>query len=437
MKKKQTEIGIVLLASYLIYRFYFSFIGNSIQQLVLFGFIGIYLVFHMSTYKEIFFRLGKTKSLIITAALLYGMILSFAFFVPLLYKTNDFSYLTSQLRYMSYTLSFIVLVDIVRVYLAPENLKDELARLYTVVSRNYVLVSILMLASSTIRKIWEKLIYVTPKQLELVYKHDAYYTRWGWAGYSGFAITLQMTIAVALIVYLMLKNINTNQKITVNQIVTLILLLIGNSFYGRVGLLTSLFIVGLATLYVVISKGKIILGVGMVTSLLVLFIGLTIFKEVNTAIEGWYNWAMDPIIDLFSTGKIQTSSTDSLLGMYFLPEWKTILFGDGFYMDPITGSYYMAVDVGFLRPMLFYGIFLTLIAYSIPVLLFFSLFILDKRNWILSALLILTMFVFELKGEVYMAIIPVAAMLYYSEAINSYQISNNVSEGGGLRWKLT
>ena len=175
----------------------------------------------------------------------------------------------------------------------------------------------------------------------------------------------------------------------------------------------------------------------MVTSLLVLFIGLTIFKEVNTAIEGWYNWAMDPIIDLFSTGKIQTSSTDSLLGMYFLPEWKTILFGDGFYMDPITGSYYMAVDVGFLRPMLFYGIFLTLIAYSIPVLLFFSLFILDKRNWILSALLILTMFVFELKGEVYMAIIPVAAMLYYSEAINSYQISNNVSEGGGLRWKLT
>lgn len=428
MDRNFKRMGIILLASYFIFRFYFSFLSNGLQQLLLFGFIGIYVLFHLSEFKNLFMKLGKIKTVIIFAVLLYAIVLSFSFFVPILYRTRDFSYLKSHLRYVSYSLSFIVLVDMVKKYLQPENLKDEILRIYTIVCRNYVIVSIIMLVVRPLRSFWESIIYVTPRQLELVYKNDAYFARWGWAGYSGFAITLQITIGVAFLTFLIIKSINAGKTITINQVITLILLLVGNAFYGRVGLLTSLLIIGLAIMYLIISKGRVMLGIGIMGSLIILFVGLTLFKEVNPAIKGWYDWAMDPILDIIRTGRIETTSTDALKNMYFLPEWDTLLFGDGFYMDPAGSGYYMAVDVGYLRPTLFYGVFLSLIAYMVPFLVSISFVILDKKNGLLATLMMLIMFIFEFKGEVYMALIPVVIMIFYAEAVNTYKINHEFSQ---------
>lgn len=421
MNLQLRKLGIVLLSSYFIFRFYFSFISISIQQLILFGFLGVYLIFHLPEFKKMFFNLGKNKIIVLMAVLLYALIIIFSFLIPILYETYDFSYFNSQLRYTSYTLSFIVLVHLVYTYLNPEDIKDEVIRIYTLVCRNYVLATIFMLIIPPIKFFWQSIIHETDRNLDLVNTKAEYAARWGWAGYSGFAITLQMTIAVAFLVYLILKEIEKGNKVSLNHLLTLLLLLVGTSFYGRVGLLASLAIVAFAIIYLVFSKGKIFLGVGIIGSLLTLFIGLTIIKEASPTIESWYNWAMDPIIDILQSGTIQTSSTDTLLDMYFLPDWHTLLFGDGLYVDSISGGYYMATDVGYLRPTLFYGLFLLICGYMIPVLLSYSLVKDDKKNWSLALLVMFVMFVFELKGEVYMTMIPVSFMLLYAQSITAYK----------------
>lgn len=419
------KIGLITLASYFIFRFYFSFVSISIQQLLLFGFIGIYFLFHLPEFKRYFLNLGKNKTIFLIAILFYSSIIIFSFVIPILYRTNDFSYLKSQLRYISYTLTFIILVHLVHVHLRPNNLKDELLKIYTIVCRNYVLVSIVMLIIPPIKYFWQSIIHETERNLHLVNTKAEYAARWGWAGYSGFAITLQITIAVAFLIYLILKDMENGKKLSINHLSNLVILLIGTAFYGRVGLLTSLAIIGLAILYLIFSKGKIFLGVGIIGSLLTLFIGLTILKDMNTSIESWYNWAMDPILDILQSGSIQTSSTDTLLDMYFIPDWHTLLFGDGQYVDNLTGGYYMAVDVGYLRPTLFYGIFLLIIGYMVPVLLLYTLVKSDKKNISLMLLLMFVMFIFELKGEVYMTIIPITFMLFYAESIAKYEQVTN------------
>lgn len=428
--------SIILLASYFIYRFYFSFVSNSIQQLLLFGIIGIYLVLNFPRLLNHFRHFGRNKTLFVSATLLYALMVVFSFLIPIVHGTQDFSYLKYQLRYVSYLLSYIVLVDLIRLHLKPENLKDEVIRIYTVVSRNYVIVSMLMLVVRPLRYFWQSIIRETERNINLVNNYDPYVTRWGWSGFSGFARTMQMTIAVAFILYLILKQIQKGEKISLSYLVTLVFLLIGNAFYGRVGLLTSIGIIGLVVLYLILSKGKVILGVGILGSLATVFAGMTIFKEFNPAIEKWYNWAMDPILGLLQTGTFGTKSSDILFDMYFIPDLRTFFVGDGYYTDPMSGEYYMSTDVGYIRPLLFYGIFFLIAGYLIPVILSYTLVRTDRMNISLTLLLLTVMFIFEIKGEVFAAFIPIMYMIFYAESMNEYDLRKQclLSESRGKLW---
>jgi hypothetical protein len=105
--------------------------------------------------------------------------------------------------------------------------------------------------------------------------------------------------------------------------------------------------------------------------------------------EGFINWV--------ETGKWQTSSTDILQNMVVFPEsLKTWIIGDGFMTDPITRTYYMRTDIGYLRFIFYCGtigllaflsmfIYLTVACYTKypqrDKQLFLLLFILVLANW--------------------------------------------------------
>jgi hypothetical protein len=59
--------------------------------------------------------------------------------------------------------------------------------------------------------------------------------------------------------------------------------------------------------------------------------------------------------------------------MYFLPELKTLLIGDGYFHNPNGPGYYMKVDAGYLRMVLFYGIFSSAVLYALYIYLFYLL----------------------------------------------------------------
>src|SRR5690606_35287696 len=139
-----------------------------------------------------------------------------------------------------------------------------------------------------------------------------------------------------------------------------ILLFVGSFYAGRTAFIGVLF----AIFYLVLSQGKrfrkiyeflkLLCLTGVFTTLIYLFFLPTAVRDIVDnkllpfAFELYYNYN--------ETGSFSTSSTDALKEMYFPVRYETFLFGDAMFVD-INGSYYMHTDAGYMRYLLFYGVF--------------------------------------------------------------------------------
>jgi hypothetical protein len=75
------------------------------------------------------------------------------------------------------------------------------------------------------------------------------------------------------------------------------------------------------------------------------------------AFEFYYNYEEE--------GVVSTESSDALVGHYFAIPYETVLYGDGRYLAE-TGGYYKGTDAGYMRIVLYGGIFffLSLVIYQ-------------------------------------------------------------------------
>ncbi|MCL1671846.1 hypothetical protein [Elizabethkingia ursingii] len=79
----------------------------------------------------------------------------------------------------------------------------------------------------------------------------------------------------------------------------------------------------------------------------------SIKKTVN---ENILPWAFE-MFEQKSNGKYETSSSNELQKMYFEIPIQTLIFGDGYYVNPIDKDrYYMDTDAGYMRHILYYGL---------------------------------------------------------------------------------
>lgn len=414
MTKKMKYYLILLLAHYLFFPFYLGFVSNAVQQLVIFGCLAFYSFIRFNEIKALFNGLGRQRSVFLLSAILYLIVLAASFFIPILYGTNDFSYLSVHIRYLVYMFSYIVLLAMIRSHVEAKNLKDEVLNIFTIATRNYVIFTIFMVLIEPFKNMWISLIHETPRRLELL-ERPSYFARIGWAGYSGFSVTFYCTLAALFAIYLSLKAMENKEKSPVKHLVSLLFALIGNAFYGRAGLLSSLALVGFGILYIIVVNKKFHYAVILLLGIIGVFFFLSILQQFNNTLANWYDWMMQPIMSIFSTGRIQTTSTDALWTMWFIPDLPMLLLGNGFYTSPISGNYYMGTDVGFIRPTLFFGLGFLLISYAIPILMNISIGQNTRINRLFSFMMIFTMFVFEVKAEVVILLIPLMALIYLAE----------------------
>ncbi|MEF6532266.1 hypothetical protein ACP0FZ_21775 [Escherichia coli] len=83
-----------------------------------------------------------------------------------------------------------------------------------------------------------------------------------------------------------------------------------------------------------------------------------IYFLMNTVAEEYtqVKYILEPIEQLLSTGTLQSKSSNELLEKHlFWPEFKTLILGDGQYMNA-NGTFYGYTDSGILRPILYGGI---------------------------------------------------------------------------------
>lgn len=110
--------------------------------------------------------------------------------------------------------------------------------------------------------------------------------------------------------------------------------------------------------------------------------------------EGFFNY--------LDTGQFVTKSTNQLSTMYVHPSMQTFLYGDGYYT--VLGSYYMQTDVGYLRPLLFWGIFGEILYYGQLIPLIYGIYLRLKRHNGMFFVMLCILFIipYEFKGEVAM-----------------------------------
>ncbi|WP_040976213.1 hypothetical protein [Necropsobacter massiliensis] len=135
---------------------------------------------------------------------------------------------------------------------------------------------------------------------------------------------------------------------------------------------------------------------------LLLFAGLCVFLALNYADNRYVAHALEPLINILNHRGLTSSSTDTLMQKHlFIPQWRQLLFGDGYYVTP-QGKYYGGTDSGFLRQALYGGVLNVLVCF-----LFTAYFVHRiALNWFdgsrlftLSTLLILS--VLNIKADTY------------------------------------
>ena len=232
-----------------------------------------------------------------------------------------------------------------------------------------------------------------------------YQTRYGWGGFSGFEYTFKCTMGIIFVCYLIEKDLKNNRNIM--WIGIGIILFVGTLFYGRIGSLVSMVIIAVIGLRLLMKRPKILASVivGVIVGTVVLFI----LQSKNEAIQAWFEWAFDLFLTFFRTGKFETYSSNVLLEeMLFIPETRTVLFGDGMYTT--SEGYYMFTDAGIMRTILFGGIIFSIIRYASAYLILGLNILKDNLKqaertmyfWILFVC-----FIFEIKGEIIFSCLPI------------------------------
>jgi hypothetical protein len=271
-----------------------------------------------------------------------------------------------------------------------------------------------MFLNPSFKEFWKTIIHASGLNAELT-NEIMYVSRFGLAGFSGFPATFMCSTAVIFSLYMIVRGYNQTV-----YFLKMILTLLGNFFYGRVGMLCSFVCIFLFIMYYIVRKRNTKMLVVSVFVALVIFIVLSQIYSINPMVKAWIDWAFGPFRNLITIGKFGTASSDTLIqDMYFMPSNKTLLFGDGKYMD--KNRYYMHTDAGFMRLLLYAGVFVQGILYvSILSLLFGVCFSFKKKSKLgcifIFMLLGFEFLFFEFKGEIYFrffsVLLPLAMFNY-------------------------
>lgn len=423
---KKISLGLLFLITY----YNFTFIFNKFYQI---NFAIVYIIalfgilFNIKIVIRIFKQVNNKYTLGIVSCFL--ACLFWATIIPILMNTYDFSYtktLNSIIRQAIKSL-FILTVFIKK---HKENATFNLFCKYMILSTSlYVLSSVIFLILPSFKEFWYNVIYDSELNRSLVIQKN-YIMRFGLVGFSGFQQTFICSLSSMLNIYIILNKEVNKEKYNF-WLLTLVILLLGNMFYGRVGLLATL--IGIFILIIILSKRRVI-NLFKISIMALIFIGFIFFIKDNIPVlKNWFNWAFAMFIEFFETGHFETGSSNIMFEtMYIDIPIKTFFLGDAMYSNPYGSGYYLGTDIGFIRPILFYGVFFTVIGYMILGNIILGIkkglkkYEYKYSNLLIFLLIFLVVF-FELKGEIFYKMAGFLVPLYFLAFYEKNQ--NKLKEG--------
>lgn len=355
--------------------------------------MGIVLLFN-EKFRE---QIGvKRKSNVIIISLLFIAIL-ISILIPIIYRTYDFSYFPLLVGMMLAMLRGLVIVYIFICFFKEKANVNEYIKMFIDSAILYVVFTLLLILIPGFKEFWyESIIYPIPVEFPEYYPY-----RIGIDGFAGFASAIIFSIATLFTAYRIMIS-KTSKEFTF-YFLRFIFIIIGDLLYGRITLVA----VGLSVLMIIFftkNKKNVVMFLSTTIALIITTIPI-LFKvaQNNPVLQHWVNWAFEIFINFFKTGSFTSYSSSHLLNdMIFIPNVKTLIFGDGLFT--VAGRYYMSTDVGYLRTILFFGIIGAIFNYGVLILIIKKIRdnfnnIKNSEAKILVVFLTINFLILEIKGQ--------------------------------------
>ncbi len=207
----------------------------------------------------------------------------------------------------------------------------------------------------------------------------------GLSAAGGAALSVINAFGIILFLFLV-KNKNVNGSIA---LLCSLVIVFANIFTGRTGLMFSLlFIAVLASILAVRSARYFFSGSIKIMpfyTICILFVGVIYAAQFEFS-SPVFRWAFE-WFDGLRHGKLDTSSSDHLMSMMFLPDNPLhLLFGIGFFEG--VGQLYPRTDSGYLKTILSVGLLMSVVLYSFILFLFLQLGKVSKKYlWLVIPIL--------------------------------------------------
>lgn len=328
---------------------------------------------------------------------------------PLIHNTGDYSYIKVTTYVFRKLVVYLLLVIVIIKKYRKDSSIECFMYYFSLTNAIFVVGTLMLVFIPGLKNTWFLIFKETIKS-ESYLKSFGYTFRIGWQGFAGYRMTFHCTLSCIFLLYL---NYSCEERYRLKKVVfflTFALCLLGNMFYGRSGLVLSILTSIFCVLFWNITHFTNILKFICLASVIIIVVYLLRKQPVFSS---WYIWMSTPIKNLITQGSFNNVSFSTTQSMLFMPEWSTILFGDGYFTQ--DGHYYMSTDSGMMRNILFWGILGAGISYGITIGAIGGV---RKRNFVLWLMMITTFIAFEWKGDIYYEYITLFLAISFVENVS-------------------
>ncbi|PTP92709.1 hypothetical protein [Vibrio splendidus] len=340
----------------LVFLYIFSFSLPVIKTSTILSFGLALLSVYIVKYRDIKSLYSSRLIFFNTLSLLFLLFLSF--FITFIHAQYD--YAISKL--IPTQIIYIFIGGFIAIAIFNVNGRCKNIQTYTkIVAYAFCLQSIIMILATMSPFVLSFVRLFQPDSVSII--SDRYSGFRGVALASGQFFSLSVTYGLTIIMFC-IYNLKNDTRL--KNIVVTILLSIGVLYAGRTAFISFLillpFFVSFRFSLTLVASLKTIFML-FIAGFLVYFLFPTVSKVI---VDNVFSYAFEFIYNYIDYGTLTTSSTDKLHDMYFPIEYGTFLFGDGRFSG-INSAYYMGTDAGYMRTVLFGGVFFSIILVLIQI----------------------------------------------------------------------
>ena len=388
----------VLMTAYLMNVFYFN-MYESVQKLFLWSLVAVYLVLNTKTVSKIInrkvLRYLKKKNVFLLF-LLWGILILLA---PLIHGTMDFSYFGEFITIVTAGLYCLAICVRICKTEGEDELSEKFMRIFIYAMVLYVFSSIIAIVFPPYREFILKTVSMSDYARGVI-QVEKYRTRIGFAGLSVYSSGIKCALANLFVLFFAFKSLRERKKISFKIWFSYVLTILGEFLYSRTSLLLSIILFVVFVFLVLTNLGRVTLFLKFVLlgAFIVLFAILLIgqFEGDNASLA----WQLEALVNMLNGRGFNATSLNIMKRMAFVPSIPTLLFGDGRYAG-VNGGYYMSTDLGYMRSILYYGLFGSLFVVILVAITLKTIPRIRKESEyrMLAIMSFIAFTVFEIKGE--------------------------------------